>query len=417
MSAIILLQRLGLVIGALFALCYFYQLVYIPVALWRKKRAEEPEPPLRRYAVLIAARNEAPVIADLIDSIRRQDYPADHIVTFVVADNCSDDTAALARNASAVVYERSDRVHVGKGYALDYLLSRIGENWGDDYFDGYFVFDADNLLAPDYVSRMNRAFSPRRQIVTSYRNSKNFGDNWVSAGYGLWFMRDSFFLNRPRDRLGVSAVVAGTGFLFSREVMRSWGGWPFHSMSEDTEFSACTILRGQRIAYCDAEFFDEQPTSFLVSWRQRMRWSRGSLTVLAQNFRPLAAGLLGSNAGSCFDLLMMALPAFVLSIVSILCGTGITLAGLLAGQPAVPLLLAFLKSLLAPYPLLLLAGAVTTLSQWRHIRTTAVKKVLYTFTFPFFMMTYVPIAVSALFGKVEWRPIEHKVSMSIQQLK
>ena len=417
MSAIILLQRLGLVIGALFALCYFYQLVYIPVALWRKKRAEEPEPPLRRYAVLIAARNEAPVIADLIDSIHRQDYPADHIVTFVVADNCSDDTAALARNAGAVVYERSDRVHVGKGYALDYLLSRIGENWGDDYFDGYFVFDADNLLAPDYVSRMNRVFSPGRQIVTSYRNSKNFGDNWVSAGYGLWFMRDSFFLNRPRDRLGVSAVVAGTGFLFSREVMHSWGGWPFHSMSEDTEFSACTILRGQRIAYCDAEFFDEQPTSFLVSWRQRMRWSRGSLTVLAQNFRPLAAGLLGSNAGSCFDLLMMALPAFVLSIVSFLCGTGITLAGLLAGQPAVPLLLAFLKSLLAPYPLLLLAGAVTTLSQWRHIRTTAVKKVLYTFTFPFFMMTYVPIAVSALFGKVEWRPIEHKVSMSIQQLK
>ncbi len=417
MSALVLLQRLGMIIGLLFAVCYAYQLIYIPVALWRKKRAEEPAPPLRRYAVLIAARNEASVIADLIDSIHQQDYPADHIVTFVVADNCTDNTAALARSAGAVVYERSDRVHVGKGFALDYLLERIGENWGDDYFDGYFVFDADNLLAQDYVSRMNRVFSPQRQIVTSYRNSKNFGDNWISAGYGLWFIRDSFFLNRPRSRLGVSAVVAGTGFLFSREVMRSWGGWPFHSMSEDTEFSARSILRGERIAYCDAEFFDEQPTSFLVSWRQRMRWARGSLTILVQNFLPLAAGLAGPNGASCFDLLMMALPAFVLSIASILCGAGITLAGLLAGQPAIPLLLEFLQSMLAPYPLLLLAGAVTTVSQWRRIRTTPLKKVLYTFTFPFFMMTYVPIAVTAILGKVEWKPIEHKVSMSIQQLK
>ena len=417
MTALTVLQIINRTIGVLFLLCYFYQLLYVPVALRQKKRPEGAAP-LRRYAVLISARNEQAVIAQLIESIKSQDYPAENLVTFVVADNCTDGTAAAARDAGAVVWERSDTRHVGKGYALNFLLKNIRDSWGDEYFDGYFVFDADNLLRSDFVSRMNEVFGPDCQIVTSYRNSKNFGDNWISAGYALWFLRDAAFLNAPRTRLGLSAVVSGTGVLFSREIMLKAGGWPFHSLSEDTEFTVHSILDGQRVGYCgDAELFDEQPTRLGQSCRQRMRWVRGNLQVFLKEGGRLTLGLAGKNALSCLDLLLSIPPAIFLSVCGVAAGLALTAVDLLSGGPLLPLLVTAVTSFAVPYLLLFLAGAITTATQWRRIRTSAWKKLLYTFTFPIFMATYVPITIFALFGRVEWKPIEHRAVASVQELR
>ena len=107
------------------------------------------------------------------------------------------------------------RDRVGKGYALQTLLGHLEQDYPAG-FDGYFVFDADNILDPDYIAAMNRTFSQGHDIVTSYRNSKNYGDNWISAGYALWFLRESRYLNHARSLLGTSCAVSGTGFLFSR---------------------------------------------------------------------------------------------------------------------------------------------------------------------------------------------------------
>ena len=417
MNALHFLQQISRIVGILFFICYFYQLLYIPVALIDRKK-ERKAAPLRRYAVLISARNEEAVIAQLLDSIRRQDYPADYIIPFVVADNCTDHTAQIARDAGAVVYERFDKVHVGKGYALNFLLQQIRDTWDDDYFDGYFVFDADNLLRFDYISRMNETFSSERQIVTSYRNSKNFGDNWLSAGYGLWFIRDSAFLNAPRSRLGISAVVAGTGFLFSREVMLRNNGWPFHSLSEDTEFTVYSVLHGERVSYCgEAELFDEQPTRFSQSWNQRLRWIRGNIQVFCRYGAGLMAGLTKENALSCLDLLLSIPPAIVLTVCSVAAGLSAAVLEVLSGGSLLPILTAALSSFLVPYVLLFLAGAITTVTQWSHIHAAPWKRILYTFTFPLFILSYIPITIAALFGRVEWKPIEHKASISIQQLK
>ena len=417
MSALTVLQHVNQIIGILFLICYSYQLLYVPVALWRRHKVVRSAP-LRRYAVLISARNEEAVITHLIDSIRQQDYSQENLDVYVVADNCTDNTAGAAREAGAIVYRRSDRVHVGKGYALHFLLTRIREERGDQYYDGYFVFDADNLLAPDYVSRMNEVFCEDCQVVTSYRNSKNYGDNWISAGYGLWFLRDAAFLNDPRTRLGLSATVSGTGYLFSREIMLRLDGWPFHSLSEDTEFTVDCLLKGVRIGYCgSAELFDEQPTRLGQSCRQRMRWCRGNLQVFLKEGGRLLAGLAGKNGLSCLDLLLSIPPAIVLTVCGVLAGAALTVLELIAGGPVLPLLRAALTSFAVPYLLLFLAGGITTLTQWRRIRASAWKKVLYTFTFPLFMTTYVPITIASLFGKVEWKPIEHRAVMSVQELK
>lgn len=417
MSALMVLENVNRVIGILFLTCYFYQLLYVPVALWRRHRVTG-NAPLRRYAVLISARNEEAVIAQLVDSLKRQDYPAEYLDVYVVADNCTDNTAQAAGDAGAIVYQRSDTRHVGKGYALNFLLSRIREERGDQYYDGYFVFDADNLLASDYISRMNEVFGPEYPIVTSYRNSKNYGDNWISAGYGLWFLRDAAFLNEPRTRLGLSAVVSGTGYVFSREIMLRCGGWPFHSLSEDTEFTVHCILEGEKIGYCgDAELYDEQPTQLGQSIRQRMRWVRGNMLVLLRQGGRLAGHVGRKNGLSCLDLLLSMVPAIVLTIFGVAGGVLATVLELLAGGRILPMLGAMAMSFLVPYLLLFVAGAITTATQWKKIRTSAWKKILYTLTFPIFMATYVPITVCALFGKVEWKPIKHRAVISVQELK
>lgn len=287
------LEAINQAIAVLFFVCYAYQFVYIPVALLRRRKRLPAAAP-HRFAVLIAARNEETVIGDLLDSLHAQDYDMSLITVFVIADNCTDRTAAIASEKGAVVYTRQNKQAVGKGYALEALLAHIKSDYPDGY-DAYLVFDADNLLAPDFLTRMNESFSAGNEIITCYRNSKNYGSNWISAGYALWFLRESRFLNGAREALGSSCAVSGTGFLFSQKILNECGGWPFHLLVEDIEFSIHNILSGHRIAICqDAVIYDEQPTDFAQSCRQRLRWSRGYLQV----FGRYGSGLLRGAAAA-----------------------------------------------------------------------------------------------------------------------
>ena len=402
-------ETLNVVLMFAFLLCYAYQFAYIPLAhLLRAKPHKKAA--LHRFAVLICARNEQTVICDLIDSLHAQTYPQDKLKIFVMADNCTDATACVARGAGATVYERFDTAHVGKGYALDALLRNIARDEPEG-FDGYFVFDADNLLRSDYVERMNETFSDGNDIITSYRNSKNYGDNWISAGYGLWFLRESKYLNHARTLLGTSCAVSGTGFLFSRRVLEEQdGGWPFHLLIEDIEFSVSHILDGYKIALCpEAELFDEQPVTFRQSWRQRMRWSKGYLQVLRQYGGKLLAGIF-KGSFSCYDMSMNILPAFVLSVLSTVSNLSLLTLQIANGAGTAEATLAILQMLGSMYLTLFVIGAITTATQWKKLHTTAWKKVLYAFTFPVFMFTYLPISIAALFAKVEWKPITHSVT-------
>ena len=104
-----------------------------------------------KYGIVISARNEKNVIGNLLDIIKKQDYPQELLTVFVVADNCTDNTAEIARKKGAVVYERFDNDHRTKGYALEFLFDKIENDYGRDSFEGYFVFDADNLLKEDFT--------------------------------------------------------------------------------------------------------------------------------------------------------------------------------------------------------------------------------------------------------------------------
>ena len=410
------IKLINYLIAVVFFACYSYQLFYILVPfLWKEK----PHKAIKKnkYAVLISARNEEKVISNLINTILKQDYPKKLIRIFVVADNCTDKTAEVARVAGATVFERFNSVQIGKGYALDFLLKKIAEKYPWEKFDGYFVLDADNLLSPNYITEMNKTFSDGYEVITSYRNSKNYGDNWISAGYALWFLRESKYLNQSRMLLGTSCAVSGTGFLFSDKVLKRYGGWKFFLLTEDIEFSVNNILNNIKIGYCkNAVLYDEQPVKFKQSWNQRMRWSKGFLQVISKYGPRLVKKGITELDFSSFDMTMVLMPAVILTIIGIVCNIYISVLSLLAHKSLWVSFESIFEFARNSYLMMYTIGLIATITEWKQIHTTTKKKILYTFTFPFFMMTYVPISFVAFFKKVEWKPIEHTKVKTLEEV-
>jgi cellulose synthase/poly-beta-1,6-N-acetylglucosamine synthase-like glycosyltransferase len=398
----------NLILSAVCFLCCAYQLVYLLVPLVKK---EKPLPPSRKehdFAVLICARNEEKVIGGLLGDLRRQTYPAEKLHIFVLADNCTDGTEAAARAGGATVCVRRDATHVGKGYALEALMTRLRRDYPQG-FDGYFVFDADNRLEKDYIEQMDRSFSSGLEIVTGYRNSVNYDGSWISAGSALWFLRESRYLNHARHLLGVSCAVSGTGFLFSRAVAEEMGPWPFHLLTEDIEFTAHQLLRGRRIGFCaGAVLYDEQPEGFAQSWRQRLRWARGYVQVICRR-GPALAGKALRGSFACYDMLMNILPFLLLPFFSISSDLAAGVWNVCHGGSFLPALAGIAQTVAVSWGAFFLLGAYTTLSEWKQIRTAPLRKLGYLFTFPFFLITYLPVGVASLFYDPGWKPIYHGV--------
>ena len=414
----VLLSVLDVVLVVLGGAGMLYQAVCIVISLFAKPIKFPDAPMDKRYAVLISARNEANVIGNLINCLHEQTYPSELVDIWLVADNCTDNTAEVARNMGCHVIERFNKEQVGKGYALTYLLDRMNESGASDPYDAFFVFDADNKLDKHYLEEMNKGFQAGFKILTSYRNSVNLSDNWVSSGSALWFIRESRFVSASRMWLGNSCHVGGTGFMFSQEIMRRNNGWKFHLLTEDLEFTMDSVLHGDRIGYCGtAILYDEQPVTFAQSWRQRLRWSKGFYQVDAKYTGALLRGCTrGGKAGmSCYDMLMTVAPCNLVTIGSLLLAVLLCVTSF--AQPAyityrvMRMLGRILMLTVRGITFSLFAfGAVTMIAEWKRIAGPAWKKVLYTFTFPFFMLTYVPISIAALVGKVEWKPIQHGIA-------
>lgn len=266
----------GIIISAML----FYKSIYYVIGLLFTRKFK-PAKNKHKYAILIAARNEENVIGNLLDSINKQDYPKKYITTFVVADNCTDKTAEISRKHGAKVYERFHNTDKTKGFALQFLIKNIEKDYGKSSFEGYFIFDADNLLNKNYITKMNDAFDSGEKIITSYRNTKNFDENYLASTYALHWLRSIRGNHRARSILRLATNIQGTGFLFASEIIKN--GWNWTSLTEDRALTADAVVRGYKITYQDeAEFFDEQPTSLKIAIRQRLRWSKGHLLAFAE---------------------------------------------------------------------------------------------------------------------------------------
>jgi cellulose synthase/poly-beta-1,6-N-acetylglucosamine synthase-like glycosyltransferase len=403
---------------------YAYMALYVIVGMFFTKHFA-PAKKYHRYGIIIAARNEENVIGQLLDSIRAQDYPDEFVTTFVVADNCSDDTARIAREHGAVCYERFDSLHCTKGYAMQFLFRQIFRDYGRDTFEGFLMLDADNLLKEDYISRMNDAFDSGEKIITSYRNTKNLSHSCIAASYAFHWMRTCRCENRAKSILHTACRIQGTGFLFASELAAD--GWNYTNLTEDRSFCADAVAKGYRISYQDrAEFYDEQPEHLSIAFRQRKRWAKGHLQAFAAFGPALLTQMVQvlfskerkslpvrlRDAFTCYDMFAITLPKALITV----CVKALELCacmGLILLYDHNPhvltvllggFALSFLKSCLSN---VLTAAYLLFTEKKRLPQLSAGRMILYCLTFPIFdilgKITYCMATVS----KVEWKPIPH----------
>lgn len=385
-----------------------------------------------------------------------------------MADNSDDRTYEIAKSLGAKCYERKDTEHRTKGFALQYLVECIRRDYGIDSYEGYFIFDADNLLKSDFISRMNDSFDAGEKIITSYRNTKNFGDNWISASYGIHWLRTIRNEHRARSLFHLATRIQGTGFLFSWELIKN--GWNYTSLTEDRAFCADAVAQGYKISYNnEAEFYDEQPVSIAIAMRQRIRWAKGHLQALAETGPSLLKHIFYidksvkvSEDGAplwkkiinnlrlrfmSFDMLTVVFPRslmllFKKIIVYILRAVLIFTTGKVFSVGLAPELLRDILKFFGITPVadgdfsaLVLLTAFTlawTLDTYinniilaayifiiEHKRITPIKwykKIWFCLTFPIFDLIGKLSLCIALFKKVEWKPIPHNASISISDL-
>ncbi|MCM1195815.1 MAG: glycosyltransferase family 2 protein [Roseburia sp.] len=395
-----------------------YRSLYTIIGLFGKAPKYVSSPMDKSYAVVIAARNEEKVIGNLIDSLKKQTYDASKITIFVVADNCTDHTASICRSLGAICYERFDKNHISKGYALEYLFEQIKCDYGILSFDYYLVFDSDNLAKQDFIEKMNDAFHTGFDIVTSFRNIKNFDTNIISSGYGIHFYRNTLCSHRPRSILNVSTHLTGTGYGIKAEHLQD--GWHYTTLTEDNQLTTISIANHLKIGYCEeAEIYDEQPTNFKTAWKQRVRWRKGGLiNFKRQSFKAFKEFFKTGN-WSCYDNFWQYFPYdLFFIIITFLLQLFIMIYSLVSQGSYNPLI--FLKSLghyfLGIYTSNLLIGTLVVIRERKRIHCNFFKLLLYLFLFPWFDMISIFVVLVAVFKRVKWDPIIHNDSKKIEEM-
>ena len=256
---------------------------------------------------------------------------------------------------------------------------------------------------------MNKVYSAGYEVVTSYRNASNYGAGWRAAGQGMYFLRDARILNLARMRLNCNTFVTGTGFLFSNEIAKANGGWPFHCLTEDGEFTLDNCVKNVKTGYChDAIFYDEQAVDSKTSWYQKLRWCKGGLQIFAKYLGSLIKGIFSRRLLTNFDMAMCLTAAYALSLIAVVVNVvGATVYIILDPASFWHILNPMIIMVLVAYVGLFIFSAFATVSEWKRIRASGFKKILYAFTFPLFIFSFIPAAAVALFKKVEWKQIRH----------
>ena len=257
--------------------------------MWRRHE-DKILVPEKTFAVIVAAHNESAVIGQLIDNLQTLEYPKAYYDIFVVADNCSDDTAAIARAGGAIVYERQSEVGKGKGFALEWMFDRLFAM--ERQYDAVVVFDADNLVHPRFLLEMNNRLLKGDQLIQGYLDAKNPYDTWVSGTFAIAFWVIDHIWHLAKTNIGLSSVLGGTGMCIATGVLKRHG-WGATCLTEDMEFTMKSLVEGIKTTWAhDAIVYDEKPLTFQQSWNQRKRWAQGQFDV-AHRFLPkmLKAGV------------------------------------------------------------------------------------------------------------------------------
>lgn len=389
-----------------FYLLYF---VIMAIGIFKKKKEKVLVDKKNNFAVIIAARNEEAVIANLIKSLKKQNYPKEHYEIYVIVNNCTDNTEEEARKAGAKVIVCTEKVK-SKGEVLKFTFNKLKK---EKDIDAYVIFDADNLVHRDFLSKMNDSLNIGYSVVQGFRDTKNVSDNWLSCSYAIMYYIQNLFLNKSRYNLGKSSFINGTGFVIKKELIDK-NGYDPKTVTEDIEFVAMCAINGEKIAFNDeAITYDEQVNKFIPSLKQRKRWSIGTMECLRGYFTELIKAGFKNRRFECFDIII-----FYLSIV-------VHVIGNLAPIFAILGLFINFKSLTIGYFISTLAISLCSYVIGVVLRAFLLKKynksikdniggILF---FDLFILSWAPVNFVCLFlKKCNWESIKHDRNIDIEEV-
>ena len=383
---------------------FFWSTLVLILGLIRKGRRHPASEKKLRFAVLICARNEERVIELPVRSILDASYPEDRRKVFVIADNCTDRTAEVARSAGATVWEKSTPSS-GKGDVLAWGIERVCEQGG---FDVVAVFDADNTVDSGWFDAVNDALNDGECVVTGCRRASNVGENVISGWYGVYWAMMNELSNRVRTNLGLSGKLTGTGLAFLLSTL-GVEGWRTRTMVEDVEFTIQGNLAGRRVAYVGgAGYSDEQPVTLSAMWRQLCRWETGGWQVVRLYFIPWIGVLLRKPSLRLFDSFFSILTGFSVAFIHFANVIALVVK-LCSGQPSLQAFQMFAGFVLLVFVMGWLTAAISVVLSDRRGRPGLLPVV----TFPLFSLILSASAlVTLVFPVRRWKPIPHGLDMS-----
>lgn len=393
------------VISVFFTLYGLYYGVTGLFAFFKRKEETISKKKNNKFSIIIAARNEEAVIGNLIDSLKKQNYPKDKFDINVIVNNSTDNTYKVSKKHGANTIKCEVPVK-SKGEVLHYIFNKFK----DKDNDAYVIFDADNLVHPDFLKYMNESLNKGFKVAQGFRDSKNYQDNWLSGSYALFYYIQNFFFNLSRKKINSSASINGTGFMVEKKFIESLDFSPI-TLTEDVELTTVCAIHNEKIDFQDkAITYDEHPTNFRVSLKQRLRWSKGNLQCWKYYHRDLVKSFIKNHNLACVDMYLNNLAAFIQVLSFVVIGIGF-IEKMIVEEVSFTVFGLF--GMLLSYLGTFVVSLFVTIYNKKSVTAMMSSLIL----FSIFMITWFPINVVSLFKKeIKWEHIGHNRSVNIDDI-
>ncbi len=405
---------LSIVIQAIMYSLIIYHFAVSLFAWLPRKEREVKVDKKHTFALFVAAHNEQQVIGNMVESLKAINYDKDKYDIFVIADNCTDNTAKIAREAGANVLERTNETERGKGYAMDWAFRTVFE--GEREYDAFCVFDADNIAHEEFLNEINKRLCQGYEAVQGYVETKNPYDTWITAAYAMTFTCINKLYQTARYNIGLPNQLNGTGFAVKTSILKEYT-WGAKCLAEDMEYTMELMTHNVLVGWNDkAIVYDEKPLTLSQSWKQRVRWMQGHSDVASRYVPKLLKKLFVDKDIRCFDCMVYLVQPLMM----------VTMA--------VTLVMGFVQGLFPDVKLWFMPYEVmpdlvwnvfffaqlcyTPLILWLEKKLTT-KSILYYIPYLVFTYTWLPIAFIGIAKKnqKEWFHTQHTRTISINEVK
>ena len=259
-------------------------LVTFPALLKRRKnlsrvtaeRVDDRDPSALKLAVITPAHNEAQDLPATIKSLLACEDPLAAVDLHVIADNCSDETAEIARQAGCTVFERNDDTLRGKGYALNFAFERLK----DTGYDVFIVVDADTRVDGNFFNAMRETFAGGAAAAQAGYRVGNPEAGFRPRLMHIAFLAFNFLRPLSRQQAGFSSGIFGNGFALSANTLAAV---PYDSFSivEDLEYHVRLVRSGRKVEFIATTcVWSDMPVTSAEAQSQRERWEGGRFRMV-----------------------------------------------------------------------------------------------------------------------------------------